>query len=89
MPKSISEHHGTKYLRTIYSAIDSASISVDVYAVLEAFGVTCPARQHAIKKLLCAGLRDKGNQSDDLIGAEEAVSRAIELQRNRELRKES
>ena len=27
-------------------------VVVDVYDVLEAFGVTCPARAHAIKKLL-------------------------------------
>lgn len=54
---------------------------VDVYDVLLAFGVTCPARQHAIKKLLCAGARGKGNELDDLNGALECVCRAIELQK--------
>jgi len=92
MPKPIHEHQGSKYIRVIRSAVpqsehdyDSESaIIVDVYCVLEAFGVTCPARQHAIKKLLAAGLREKGSQLDDLIGAEAAISRAIELQQVRE-----
>jgi hypothetical protein len=57
---------------------------VDVYAVIEAFDVRCPGRQQAIKKLLCAGLRGKGSQVEDLIGADAALSRAVELQRSRE-----
>lgn len=83
-PKTIDEHQGNKYLRLIHSArLDNTRppISVDVYAVLVAFNVTCPARQHAIKKLLCCGNRDKGGEMADLIGAEAAISRAIELQK--------
>ncbi len=53
---------------------------VDVYAVLKAFDVTCPARAHAIKKLLCAGLRDKGDTLQDLREAGDAISRAIEIE---------
>lgn len=85
--KPIHEHEGKKYLRLIHSAHPDNTrepISVDVYAVLEAFGVTCPGRQQAIKKLLCAGLRGKGSQVDDLVGAMAALNRAIELQQNRE-----
>ena len=52
---------------------------VDVYDVLVAFGVTCPARAHAIKKLLCAGLRDKGPELQDLEEAASAVFRAVDL----------
>lgn len=82
---AITEHHGSKYLRTIYAATpDSREIQVDIYAVIEAYNVTCPARQHALKKLLCAGLREKGDQLADLIGAQECVTRAIEMQRQRE-----
>lgn len=81
---TINEHEGSKYLRKIRSAVTSDSIQIDVYAVLEAFAVTCPARAHAIKKLLCAGGRGKGGQLADLIGADAAVSRAIELQKARE-----
>lgn len=84
----ITAHEGNKYLRTIRPAVDIANpIRVDVYAVLEAFGVTCPARAHAIKKLLCAGIRGKGNELDDLKGVLAAVNRAIELQQARDTTK--
>lgn len=85
--KSIESHEGKKYLRTIRSATTpSISIEIDVYSVLEAFGVTCPARQHAIKKLLCCGNRGKGCEIQDLIGVDAAISRAIELQKDRDLK---
>lgn len=46
---------GNKYHRRINSVESiGGNIQVDVYSVLEAFRVECPARQHAIKKLLCA-----------------------------------
>ena len=80
----IENHEGNKYLRDIKSATRDLSMYVDVYAVLEAFGVTCPARQHAIKKLLCCGLRGKGSELDDLVGALAAVNRAVEMQKKRE-----
>ncbi len=83
MRATISEHEGKKYLRTIRSPVNGSTIEVDVYEVLEAFGVTCSARQHAIKKLLCAGQRDKGNELADLSGALAAVNRAIELEAGR------
>jgi hypothetical protein len=63
-------------------------INVDVYSVLEAYKVTCPARAHAIKKLLCAGQRGKGEELADLIGALAAVNRAIDLQKQREANNE-
>ncbi len=69
-----------KYNRTIYSSIlKGAGIMVDVYAVLNAFDVRCPARQHAIKKLLLAGQRGKGDELQDLTEAGEAVTRAIQM----------
>lgn len=84
---SIKNHAGSKYIRRIFSAVDKgASVEIDVYAVLDAFQVTCPARQHAIKKLLCAGIRGKGSQMQDL---EEAINscgpRILELQAVREM----
>jgi hypothetical protein len=86
MTKNLLQHKGVKYLRSIHDAIHPGKIiaQVDVYSVIEAFGVTCPGRQQAIKKLLCCGNRGKGSQLDDLIGAEAALSRAIELQKTRE-----
>lgn len=42
---SINQHEGKKYLRKIHSAEDPTQfIHIDVYAVIEAFGVQCPAR---------------------------------------------
>lgn len=73
---------GNKYHRTIGSVESlSESITVDVYSVLVAFGVTCPAVQHAVKKLLCAGLRGKGDREQDLSESRDAITRAIELHR--------
>ena len=56
---SFFNQSGSKYLRSIDMPVPG---KVDVYSVLEAFDVRCPARQHAIKKLLCAGLRGKGGE---------------------------
>ncbi len=52
----------------------------DVYAVLIAFNVSCPARQHAVKKLLCSGIRGKGDCLQDLREARDAIDRAIQIQ---------
>ena len=71
---------GSKYLRTICCPIDN---KVDVYSVLETFKVTCPARQHAIKKLLCSGLREKGSIIQDLKEARDAIDRAIQMEESR------
>jgi hypothetical protein len=80
----IEKHGGSKYIRTIHPVGGGEPIKIDVYNVIEAFGVTCAARQHAIKKLLCAGLRNKGSQIDDLHGVFDAMWRALELQKQRE-----
>lgn len=71
---------GAKYLREINCLIDGKA---DVYAVLVAFNVTCPARQHAIKKLLCAGIRGKGGEGQDLSEALDAVTRAVQIQQEK------
>ena len=92
MTQPITSHEGAKYLRTIYPAgevevdpkRESIGLQIDVYSVLEAFNVTCPAAAHCIKKLLCAGERGKGDRLTDLIGAEAALSRAIELEKGRQ-----
>lgn len=71
---------GSKYLREVVCVVGS---KIDVYAVLEAFDVHCPARQHAIKKLLCSGIRGKGNASQDLKEARDAIDRAIQMHESR------
>jgi hypothetical protein len=55
----------------------------DVYSVLVAFGVTCPARAHAIKKLLMPGQRGAKGEVQDLKEALTSVSRAIDMVRAR------
>ena len=72
-----------KYVRTIHN-LENQNVEdfvrADVYEVLEAFDVKCPARQHAAKKVLCAGIRGKGDATQDLIEARDALNRAIELE---------
>lgn len=85
----MAEHTGNKYHRLIRhvpgaaTPVEDGCVIVDIYAVLEAFAVTCPARQHAIKKLLAAGLRGKGDTVQDLTEARDALTRAIELEKAR------
>lgn len=55
--------------------------SADIYTILLAYGVTCPATAHAIKKLLCAGRRGGGKtRLQDLTEAQQALVRAIDLE---------
>lgn len=77
---------GNKYHRRIYNLTRSDSVQVDVYSVLEAFDVRCPARQHAIKKLLCAGIRGKGDAVQDLTETRDAIDRAIAMEYQRVMR---
>jgi len=76
-----SNHGRTKYDRLVcpkYTS-DTGGVYIDVYDVILAFNVTCPARQHAIKKLLCAGLRGKGDVIQDLEETKVAIDRAIHI----------
>ncbi len=83
--RPIQGHGGAKYLRTIASADEQGpSIKVDVYCVIEAFGVTCPALQHALKKILACGQRSKGGKIDDIHGVFDAMWRALELEKQRQ-----
>ena len=77
IPQKITDHEGAKYLREIHPAVGGQPILIDVYEVIKAYKVECPAVQHAVKKLLAAGQRDKGSYLADLIGAQAAISRAI------------
>lgn len=67
---------GSKYLREVIGMIEG---KIDVYAVLSTFNVISPARQHAIKKLLCSGLRGKGDELQDLREARDAIDRDIQM----------
>ncbi len=54
-----------KYNRPI-TGIDGVKTTVDVYRVLSAFAVVEPELQHSIKKMLCLGIRGKGDYIQDL-----------------------
>jgi hypothetical protein len=75
-------HTGNKYHRQIYGlkqyGQDRQSVTVDIYSVLTAYAVTSPGLQHAAKKILCCGIRGKGDRLQDLREARDALSRAIE-----------
>lgn len=62
-----------KYQRTI------KGVTIDVYDVLVAFGVTCPAMAHAIKKMLMPGQRGSKGAEQDKREAIQAIERSIEL----------
>jgi len=62
-----------KYIRTVNNA------QVDVYDVLKGFNVTCPAMQHAIKKMLCSGLRGHKDTEQDKREAIASIERSIQL----------
>jgi hypothetical protein len=65
------------YRRKITVGKDGLS---DIYDVLTAFNVTCPATQHAVKKLLIPGVRTGGkSRVQDLEEAVQAAQRAVEL----------
>lgn len=50
--------------------LDGAKTTVDVYRVLDAFKTESSAIDHAVKKLLCAGIRHQKDRKQDL---EEAI----------------
>ena len=76
--KTIKDHSGNKYIRTIRSCINNDTIQVDCYAIINACEIKDPAIQHALKKLLYSGIRGKGDLIQDLTEAQDAISRAIE-----------
>lgn len=73
-----------KYLKKITAkdAEGSYEFHVDIYDVLQAWQVTNPAIQHAIKKLLQPGQRGHKTRTEDLQEALVSIERAIELEKN-------
>lgn len=62
-----------KYQRQVPSTI------IDIYDILNAYRVTCPATQHAVKKLLQPGERGHKDKLTDLREALASVERAIQM----------
>lgn len=65
-----SKSETNKYQRDIVG-LDGTKTTVDVYRVLDAFKTESAAIDHAVKKLLCAGIRHQKDRKQDL---EEAIS---------------
>lgn len=53
--------------------------TIDVYRVLDLWGVTNPAVQHAIKKLLNAGQRGAKTYEQDIREAFDSIARALQM----------
>lgn len=65
----------SKYTKSVHG------VSVDVYDVLMAWGVTNPALQHLIKKALQCGQRGHKDKQQDLQDIIDSAIRAQELER--------
>jgi len=52
---------------------------VDVYRVLDLFGVSNPCVQHAVKKLLCSGQRGVKDTQQDVQEAITSLLRYLEM----------
>lgn len=71
-----------KYVRHVYYWDEGGTphhVHIDVYDVLKAYDVRCPAIQHAVKKLLCCGILGHKDADEDLREAMQAIQRAVEL----------
>lgn len=73
-----NEYAENKYARELYS-LEGKRVKVDVYRVIDAYRVTDPAIQHAIKKLLMPGERGEKSAVQDLEEAAFSIRQAIEL----------
>lgn len=78
-PPAPRHDDGHKYRRLITPVDGGPPVVVDVYSVLQAFGVTCQARGHAIKKALLPGARGHKTARQDLEEAVVALRRAIDF----------
>lgn len=70
----LEERTKNKYTRHV------KGVDIDVYDVLRAWDVTCPAIQHAVKKLLAPGQRGHKDRITDLREALASVQRGIEME---------
>ena len=71
-----------KMTKNKYSREIKKDVFVDVYDVLSAFNVTCPALAHAVKKCLAAGQRGVKSTTQGKKEAIESLHRSIELEQN-------
>lgn len=54
--------------------------SIDIYRICKLYDVTDPCIQHAIKKLLCSGIRNGGkDQKQDILEVIETLNRWLKM----------
>lgn len=74
-PLPLGSSQGNKYQRAV-----KPGVLVDVYDVLVAFNVTCPALAHGVKKMLAPGQRGVKSSIQDKQEAIAALQRSIEIE---------
>jgi len=74
-PNSSELKDGDKYIRTIYG-LCGTPVKVDVYRVSDAFPTGSAPIDHAVKKMLCAGLRGHKDKLTDIDNAVESLQAA-------------
>lgn len=73
--ESKQEKDGNKYHREIIGFCGTM-VEVDVYRVLDAFKTESPAIDHAVKKMLCTGIRGHKDYLTDIDNAIESLQEA-------------
>lgn len=79
------EHYGAlkpTYHRDIIG-MDGTKTTVDVYRVLDAFKTESPALDHAVKKILCPGIRHQKTREQDLREAIKSIEAELLLMSQR------
>ena len=79
-PIKVIKHKYQKPIKGKIVPEDNNMLYVDVYDVVKAFDVVCPAMQHAIKKMLCSGQRGVKDSVRDKREAIDSINRSIELE---------
>lgn len=75
------------YERVIVGKRGTGECVVDVYRVLDAFKTDSAAIDHALKKLLCAGLRGKKDKAQDYLEAIRSIDEALALLNDKKVAK--
>lgn len=74
----------SKYNRVVVG-LDGVKTYIDVYRTLVAFDIKEPELQHSLKKLLCLGIRGKGDYNQDLDEAILGLEKLKERKKQEEL----
>lgn len=76
----VQDHSGVRKHNHYFKDVSKLQ-TVDVYRVLELFGVTDPCLQHAAKKILVAGGRGSKDIKKDIQEAIDTLNRRLEMYR--------